>query len=650
MIKSVSKATRDGDEALREANQRLQRVLDSIADGLAVLDKDWRYTYMNEQGARIIGMRPEELLGKVVWELFPFAQETKFYEGYHRAVATGERVQFEEFYPEPLNLWLECRCYPSTDGLSIYFHDITGRKHAEAILRQNEGLFAALVNQAPTGVYVVDAEFRLQQINTLAMPAFARVEPKIGRDFAEVMNILWGPEVGRRLSDIFRHTLKTGEPFVSPRFSEYRQDLGVEKAYEWQTQRVTLPDGQHGVVCYFNDITERIQSEQALLQAKAAAEAANRSKDQFLAALSHELRTPLNPALLIASASAENPELPEAVRSDFKTIRKNIELEARLIDDLLDLTRVLTGKMPLHLTFVDVHDILVDALTTIQTEQQEKNILLFVNFKARVASVKGDAARLQQIFWNVLKNAVKFTPPDGQINVETFENAGRLVVKIADSGIGMSQDELGRIFSAFAQGDHAQHDQGHRFGGLGLGLSISRKLVELHSGRISAQSDGINRGSVFLVELPLASQPLDAAGAALKSSKPEGNDLPGQDLLPWRILLVEDHDATRTVLAQLLTWRKYHVVAAATIAKARTVAQSQKFDLLISDIGLPDGSGNDLMKELFENYGLRGIALTGYGMEEDIARGKAAGFITHLIKPVRIESLEHALTMVKNVG
>jgi CheY-like chemotaxis protein len=178
----------------------------------------------------------------------------------------------------------------------------------------------------------------------------------------------------------------------------------------------------------------------------------------------------------------------------------------------------------------------------------------------------------------------------------------------------------------------------------------SQKLVELHSGRISAQSPGTNRGSVFPVELSLASQALHATDAALKLSKPEGNGLTGQDLLPWRILLVEDHDATRSVLAQLLARRKYRVVAAATIAKARTVAQSQKCDLLISDIGLPDGSGNDLMKELFENYGLRGIALTGYGMEEDLTRGKAAGFITHLIKPVRIESLEHTLTLAKNIG
>ena len=247
-------------EALRQANEKLQAVLNSITDGLAVLDKNWCYTYINQQGARIIGRPPEELIGHNVWELYPFAHNTKFHKFYHQAVHTGQPVQFEEFYPEPLNLWLECRCYPVPEGLSVYFHDITARKKAEAMLRQNEALFSALVDLAPTGMYVVDSKFRLQQINARALPAFAKVESKIGRDFGEVMSILWGPEVGGQLSGIFRHTLTTGEPYRSPRFAEHRHDLDEDKAYEWETQRVTLPDGEHGVVCYFNDITETERS------------------------------------------------------------------------------------------------------------------------------------------------------------------------------------------------------------------------------------------------------------------------------------------------------------------------------------------------------------------------------------------------------
>ena len=304
------------------------------------------------------------------------------------------------------------------------------RVRADSVLRQNEALFAVLIEEAPVGVYVINAQFRLQQINTRALPAFEKVEPKMGRTLTEVMHIQWGKEAGDELAAIFRHTLDTGEPYISSGYSNVRADLGVEKTFEWQTRRVTLPNGSHGVVCYFNDITERIQSEQALKQAKTAAESANRSKDNFLAALSHELRTPLNPALLIASESADNQELPETVRTNFDIIRKNIELEARLIDDLLDLTRITTGKMMLNKNPVDVHAVLKDAIATTQAEQQEKQLHLDIQLQAAHAGVEGDAVRLQQVFWNILKNAVKFTPVKGKITLETaLTENGQLVIK-----------------------------------------------------------------------------------------------------------------------------------------------------------------------------------------------------------------------------
>ncbi|MEO7859976.1 MAG: PAS domain S-box protein [Nitrospirales bacterium] len=253
-----------GETALREAHHKLEAVLSSITDGLLVMDKDWRFTYVNEQGASMIGQRTEQLIGSCVWDLFPHAQGTKFYECYHRAVESRRPVHFEEFYPEPLNTWFECRCYPSSKGLSVYFQDITTRKQTEVALQQNAALFSTLIEQAPTGVYVVDAQFRLQQVNAEAMPFFEAVHPLIGRDFGEIMSILWGREVGERCAAIFRHTLETGERYISPSFSERRHDLGVEQAFEWETQRVTLPDRGYGVVCYFREVTERARADRAL--------------------------------------------------------------------------------------------------------------------------------------------------------------------------------------------------------------------------------------------------------------------------------------------------------------------------------------------------------------------------------------------------
>jgi signal transduction histidine kinase len=235
------------------------------------------------------------------------------------------------------------------------------------------------------------------------------------------------------------------------------------------------------------------------------AEAAGRAKDNFLAALSHELRTPLNPVLLIASDSSENPQLPPDIRQQFKTVLANVEVESRLIDDLLDLTRINHGKLNLQILPADAHAILREAIQTIQAEADAKTIQLTTNLNAEQYWISADRVRLQQVFWNVLKNAVKFTPAGGKIDIQTSatpEN-GKFNVTVTDTGMGMTPQELERIFSPFSQGDHMQENSS-RYGGLGLGLAISRKIVEFHSGRISASSNGRDQGTTLTIELVMA--------------------------------------------------------------------------------------------------------------------------------------------------
>jgi CheY-like chemotaxis protein len=254
------------------------------------------------------------------------------------------------------------------------------------------------------------------------------------------------------------------------------------------------------------------------------------------------------------------------------------------------------------------------------------------------------------VFWNVLKNAVKFTPESGRITVETESDPARglVLVKIIDSGIGMTPEEQSHIFESFSQGEHAAKDGSHRFGGLGLGLAISRMLVEMHSGRIRATSSGRNHGSTFTVELPLHH------GAARREGTGPGWPLTSAPLVTpaktssparrVRLLLVEDHGPTRNTLAQLLSRRHYEVLAAASVAEARALGATSDFQIVISDIGLPDGDGYELMAELRAlRPGLAGIAISGYGMEEDVVRSREAGFTQHLIKPVNIAALEAAL-------
>jgi PAS domain S-box-containing protein len=379
---------------------------------------------------------------------------------------------------------------------------------------------------------------------------------------------------------------------------------------------------------------------------------ASRAKDDFLAALSHELRTPLNPVLLVASDAATEPTFPEEARAAFRVIEKNALLEARLIDDLLDLTRIAHGKLALETEPVDIAAILRDALDTLRTDIAERELTLDCRIERDAHWVVGDAGRLQQVFWNVIKNAVKFTPRQGEIFISLVADRAnnQVSITIADTGIGMEAAELARVFDAFAQGDHAVHGQSHRFGGLGLGLAISRKLIELHSGRIAAASGGKGRGSAFTIRLPLLAQNESPAPVPSESAAPAAGRLAGRTAegKALRILLVEDHEATRYSLERLLHRRGYEVRAVITAKAAIDAAAAESFDLVLSDIGLPDESGFSLMRELRGRFGLRGIALTGYGMEEDMIKSSDAGFITHLTKPISVKVLEAALEKAWN--
>jgi signal transduction histidine kinase len=385
----------------------------------------------------------------------------------------------------------------------------------------------------------------------------------------------------------------------------------------------------------------------ALREARDVAERAGRAKDNFLAALSHELRTPLNPVLLLASEAAENPAFPETARAHFATIRQNIELEARLIDDLLDLTKITHGKMSVDINPVDLQAIVEDALTTVRAEMTQKQIALSLDWGNRRSRVAADPVRLQQVFWNLLKNAVKFTPRDGTISVAVKIDHGTdtVAVSVTDSGIGLSAAEIERIYDAFAQGDHATPGGAHRFGGLGLGLTISKTLVELHGGRLVARSAGPGEGATFIVELPLLAGGEVVARPAASVNGSKAPFAAGQSR--QKVLLVEDHDPSRAALAILLKSRHYEVSLAGSVAAARSLIANERFDFLISDIGLPDGNGFELMREMKSTGDVRGIALTGYGMEEDMDRTRDAGFTVHLTKPILAESLDQALAQLQ---
>ncbi|MEI6350528.1 MAG: ATP-binding protein [Verrucomicrobiota bacterium] len=381
------------------------------------------------------------------------------------------------------------------------------------------------------------------------------------------------------------------------------------------------------------DITERNRAEAALIRAKEAAEAANRAKDQFIAVLSHELRTPLTPVLAMVSALQEESGLPPEFRADMELIHRNVELEARLIDDLLDVTRISRGKVELHRENINLHDCLQMALDICAGDIRAKSLEISPAFDAPQHFVWADPARLQQVFWNLLKNAIKFTPARGRISVRT-ENAGsRVRIRVADSGIGIAPEVLPRIFNTFEQGEQSKHRQ---FGGLGLGLSIARAVVELHQGTLYAYSGGKDQGSTFITELETVLPDLEVHSGArfkLDSSEPELR----------KVLMVDDHPDTLRILSRMVGKWGFCVRTATCVREALALAASERFDLVISDLGLPDGSGQEIMRETKMRYGLRGIAISGYGSDSDLRESEEAGFDTHLIKPISFQALKTAI-------
>jgi signal transduction histidine kinase/CheY-like chemotaxis protein len=437
-------------------------------------------------------------------------------------------------------------------------------------------------------------------------------------------------EVGIAPADAIDKVLSFGTPFQL-----VEQPLvdrsGLTNFVNVNLLRLHSKQTVQGALFLIEDKTRDVRLRQQLISANAA-------KDQFLALLSHELRNPLSPVIAMVgeleARSAEESEL----RHPLEVIRRNVELEARLIDDLLDITRISKGKLQLSFEVTSVHETLQRVYEICHEDIRQKNLRFEFRLKAEREYVNGDPARLQQVFWNLIKNAVKFTADGGRIVVETKDLSDqRIAIRTIDTGIGIDAAKISKIFNAFEQG---QSSITRKFGGLGLGLAISKAMVRAHGGTISVESEGLGKGTTSTVVLNTVPAPV---AEDMIQPAPSPNDDGQRPMRRGHLLVVDDHHDTCLGMKMLLERRGYRITLAHTAGQAIEKAQAEKFDLLISDIGLPDRSGYELMEELRNNSALPGIALSGFGMENDINRARAAGFSEHLTKPINFDRLDEAI-------
>jgi signal transduction histidine kinase/CheY-like chemotaxis protein len=509
------------------------------------------------------------------------------------------------------------------------------RRQAEAARRiEREVIFnEKILANMPSGIALVDPESRhfLQ-----ANQAFSDMAKRFGElpDAIDIYDAGY-EDVKIAPGEAIERVLSFGAPFQLVEQPFIDRD-GMTRFVNVNLLRLQGSEQTiQGVLYLVEDKTRDVTLRQELIGANAA-------KDQFLALLSHELRNPLSPVIaMVGELEANAPDTPE-IRRALEVIRRNVELEARLIDDLLDVTRISKGKLQLSLENASVHEILQRSYEICREDIAAKDLKIEFRLRAEHAFVEGDPARLQQVFWNLIKNSVKFTPAQGRIVIETLNpSPDKIEIRTTDTGIGIEPDQMERIFNAFEQG---QSSITRRFGGLGLGLAISKAMVSAHGGTIKAESRGKDRGATFIVTLAAiatpATVPVDGGKKAPKGE--QAQEEPAKGPGP-RVLVVDDHLDTCTGMKMMLERRGYRVTVAHTADQAVAKTKRQEFDLVISDIGLPDRSGYELMQELSTTKGLRGIALSGFGMENDVSRARAAGFSEHLTKPINFDRLEESI-------
>ena len=675
------------EEQLRVSEIRYRRLFEAARDGVLLLDPGTgKITDANPFMTELLGYPRDLLIGKELYEIGLIKDEVASRNKFEK-LKRGQEVRYEDLPLERQDgrhqdVEVVANLYQENGRAVIQCNvrDITERKRAEAALaeaaRQRlvlSEISARVVGQtALQGVLdavvcavreltgaAVAAAVRSHEKDAINTGAVSRAEGCAACPPGQLFKIGKGAVCLEQLNRNASIRLTEHELRAHPALRGLSENLGplrgllgarLVDARSQPIGAVVVSDKQDG-----GDFTEEDELLLAQLasitslamqhiEARAAAEHADHAKDNFLAVLSHELRTPLTPVVLGMSMLRDRADLDPKVREVLEMVRRNVDLETLLIDDLLDVTRISRGKIELHKQRVQLGTVIQRAVDVCKPDMDAHSLHLGADFGAAGPCwIEADVARLQQVFWNLLNNAIKFTPAGGCVGIRCHPNEHYVVAEVNDSGIGMEEESLSRIFNAFEQVERSITRQ---FGGLGLGLAISKAMVEMHGGVIEAQSEGRDKGATFRIRLPLAAP----AGALAASGSPGASATarpPQQPVRPLRILLVEDHSVTAKLAKMMLAAEGHTVETAGDVATALALAGQNRFDLLVSDLGLPDGSGHELMRQLRERgHSFPGVALSGYGMDDDIRRSYDAGFSIHLTKPASREAIVEAIASV----
>ncbi len=625
----------------RETGERYRTTLSSIGDAVLTSDAEGRVRFLNGVAQRLTGWTSADATGRPVEEVFDIHNERT-----REPVESPVRRVLREGAVVGLANHTVLRSrggreVPIADsgapirdaqgrivGVVLVFRDVSELREAETAIRRH----AAIVSSATFPLVAETPDNVITDWNPGAEALFGYTAAEmVGRKFFEL-----APPGAVDPAPALTAKLQEGLP--AGEFEGFRRTKDGRLLEVVVTLSAIRDEGGRliGIARLIRDVTERRRQARDLEDARRRTEEASAAKDHFLAMLSHELRNPLTPVLASVHRLDRRSDLPEGVSESLAMIRRNVELEARLIDDLLDLTRIAKGKIDLDRAPVDLHELLGSVLQSSRSDFFQHGLNVTTALVAEDHYGLCDAGRLQQVFLNLTRNAAKFTPPGGRVTIRTSNPApGRIGIAVSDTGRGIRPERLAHIFEAFDQGDVTA---ARRAGGLGLGLAISRSLVELHGGTIAAASEGEGRGATFTIELGTTAE---RPARAIPTAPDDENRSIRRRLA---VLIVEDDPDTGTALRLLLEEAGFDARAAQSVASALDAFRDRPADVLVTDVGLPDGSGLDLLAALKPlQPRLAAIVLSGFGMERDIERSRALGFVEHFAKPVNPSRLIAAL-------
>ncbi|WP_321784625.1 ATP-binding protein [Paraburkholderia sp. J94] len=614
---------------IRHANQQLlELALSSIQDQFFMLDEGARITLANPHFLEMAGVSAPQALGQRIVDVCPEAA-TNGFDAALRAAHEARAMQLFETWCARRGRWYEVRIYPAAQGAAVLLSDISGRKADQEAIRVRTAQFETLMNEAPLGVYLVDRDLRIREINPGAQAFFGDTADLTGQDFGAVMQRVWQPHYADEIVAIFRDTLATGAPYHTPERSEPRRDRERVECYEWEVHRTPLADGEFGLVCYFRDISAQVRVRQQL-------EEADHQKDAFLATLSHELRNPLAPIRSAAAILDSKSLTPEQLAWATDVIRRQVTHMSGLLDELLDLARVTCGKLDLRRDVVSLGVVIKTAVEASRPLLERKQHTLTVHEPMPDVLIDADALRLAQVISNLLNNAGKYTDPGGHIELAIRVNGAAIELTVTDDGIGLPADADERLFAMFSQID-ARSPRAE--GGLGIGLALSKGLVRLHGGTIHARSDGPGRGSEFRIALPIVVPTLRSRAVVDEAHRPAR--------AARRVLVVDDNKDAAESLALLLSLSGHEVRVAHSGASALELAPTYRPEAVLLDLGMPGLSGYEVaraLRRLPDTQDTVVVALTGWGQDEDRKRTLDAGFDWHITKPADPDEILLLLT------